>query len=65
MKPDYRRATQSSLCRPKPTNGPNCRQRASRGHSINKAVDEWKRPPREWSEAKTQFAVIFGERFVT
>jgi putative transposase len=31
---------------------------------LNKAVDEWKRPPREWSEAKTQFAVIFGERFV-
>jgi len=21
-------------------------------------------PPREWAEAKTQFAVIFGERFV-
>ena len=31
---------------------------------LNKAADEWKRPPREWSEAKTQFAVIFGERFV-
>ncbi len=23
----------------------------------------WKRPPREWTEAKTQFAVLFGERF--
>ncbi|ESY90550.1 hypothetical protein X738_30245 [Mesorhizobium sp. LNHC209A00] len=21
-------------------------------------------PPREWFEAKTQFAVVFGERFV-
>jgi putative transposase len=31
---------------------------------LNKAADEWKRPPREWSEAKTQFAVIFGGRFV-
>lgn len=31
---------------------------------LNKAAEEWKRPPREWSEAKTQFAVIFGERFV-
>jgi hypothetical protein len=26
--------------------------------------EEWKRPPREWFEAKTQFAVVFGERFV-
>lgn len=24
----------------------------------------WKRAPREWTEAKTQFAVLFGERFV-
>ena len=31
---------------------------------LNNAAQEWKRPPREWSEAKTQFAVIFGERFV-
>ena len=31
---------------------------------LNTAAQEWKRPPREWSEAKTQFAVIFGERFV-
>ncbi|GAA0317610.1 hypothetical protein GCM10009087_30010 [Sphingomonas oligophenolica] len=31
---------------------------------LNKAADEWKRPPREWAEAKTQFAVISGERFV-
>ncbi|MEQ9487948.1 MAG: IS256 family transposase [Alphaproteobacteria bacterium] len=31
---------------------------------LNKAAGEWKRPPREWTEAKTQFAVIFGERFV-
>ena len=31
---------------------------------LNTAAQEWKRPPREWAEAKTQFAVIFGERFV-
>ncbi|HEX8312803.1 MAG TPA: IS256 family transposase [Chthoniobacteraceae bacterium] len=30
---------------------------------LNQAADEWKRPPREWFEAKTQFAVIFGDRF--
>jgi putative transposase len=31
---------------------------------LNHAAAEWKRPPREWFEAKTQFAVVFGERFV-
>ena len=31
---------------------------------LNHAAQEWKRPPPEWTEAKTQFAVIFGERFV-
>jgi putative transposase len=30
---------------------------------LNQASDDWKRPPREWFEAKTQFAVVFGERF--
>lgn len=30
---------------------------------LNAAAKEWKRPPREWFEAKTQFAVIFGDRF--
>lgn len=30
---------------------------------LNHAADEWKRPPREWFEARTQFAVIFGDRF--
>jgi len=32
---------------------------------LDQAAGEWKRPPREWFEAKTQFAVLFGERFVT
>ena len=32
---------------------------------LNHAAKEWKRPPREWTEARTQFAVVFGERFVT
>ena len=31
---------------------------------LNYAAAEWKRPPREWLEARTQFAVVFGERFV-
>ena len=31
---------------------------------LNNEAPEWKRPPRKWTEAKTQFAVIFGERFV-
>ena len=26
---------------------------------------EWKMPPREWCEAKTQFAIMFDGRFVT
>ena len=30
---------------------------------FNRAVEEWKRPPREWYEAKTQFAILFGDRF--
>jgi putative transposase len=30
---------------------------------LNHAAEDWKRPPREWFEAKTQFAVIFKERF--
>lgn len=32
--------------------------------ALNRAAAEWKRPPREWSEAKTQFAIMFNERFV-
>lgn len=31
---------------------------------LNRAAGDWKRPPREWFEARTQFAVVFGERFV-
>ena len=31
---------------------------------LNHAAADWKRPPREWFEVKTQFAVKFGERFV-
>jgi putative transposase len=32
---------------------------------LNHAAEEWKRPPREWFEARTQFALVFGERFVS
>jgi putative transposase len=31
---------------------------------LNHAAENWKRPPREWTEARTQFAVMFGERFM-
>ena len=31
---------------------------------LDHAAEAWKRPPREWYQAKTQFAVIFGERFI-
>ncbi|TDN78600.1 hypothetical protein EV664_11643 [Stakelama pacifica] len=31
---------------------------------LNHAAAQWKRPPCEWFEARTQFAVVFGERFV-
>lgn len=31
---------------------------------LNHAAEGWKKPPREWFQAKTQFAVLFGERFV-
>lgn len=31
---------------------------------LNRSGREWKKPPREWSMAKAQFAVIFGERFI-
>lgn len=27
---------------------------------LNHAADQWKRPPREWFEAKAQFAVVFA-----
>lgn len=30
---------------------------------LNRASDDWKRPPREWFEAKAQFAIMFGDRF--
>jgi putative transposase len=32
---------------------------------LDRQADEWKRPPREWFEARTQLAVVFGDRFVT
>lgn len=32
--------------------------------ALNRAAAQWKRPPREWSEAKTQFAIMFNQRFV-
>ena len=31
---------------------------------LNHAAENWKRPPREWTEARTQFAIIFGERSI-
>ncbi len=32
---------------------------------LRQVAGEWKMPPREWCEAKTQFAILFDERFVT
>jgi putative transposase len=31
---------------------------------LRQDIQEWKMPPREWAEAETQFAIMFGERFV-
>ena len=31
---------------------------------LNHTAADWKRAPREWNEARVQFAVIFGERFM-
>jgi putative transposase len=31
---------------------------------LRNTAREWKMPPREWFEAKTQFAIMFDERFV-
>ena len=31
---------------------------------LNRSEKEWKMPPGEWTMAKAQFAVIFGERFI-
>jgi putative transposase len=31
--------------------------------ALNRTEKEWTMPPREWSMAKAQFAVLFGERF--
>jgi putative transposase len=30
---------------------------------LNRSEKEWKMPPKEWAAAKSQFAVLFGERF--
>jgi len=32
---------------------------------LRQVAGQWKMPPREWCEAKTQFAITFDERFVT
>jgi transposase-like protein len=31
---------------------------------LNRSEKEWRMTPREWSMAKAQFAVLFGERFI-
>lgn len=30
---------------------------------LEDAANAWERPPREWGEARMQFAITFGERF--
>jgi Transposase, Mutator family len=32
---------------------------------LNRSEKQWIMPPREWAMAKSQFAVLFGERFTT
>ena len=32
---------------------------------LRQVAGKWKMPPREWCEAKTQFAIMFDQRFVT
>jgi len=31
----------------------------------NRSEKEWKMPPREWAMAKSQFAILFADRFQT
>jgi hypothetical protein len=31
---------------------------------LHQVAQTWKMPPREWCEAKTQFAIMFDDRFV-
>jgi len=31
---------------------------------LRHAAGQWKMPPREWSQAKTQFAIMFEDRFI-
>jgi putative transposase len=31
---------------------------------LRQAAAEWKMPPKEWGDAKTQFAIMFEERFL-
>jgi putative transposase len=30
---------------------------------LNRSEKEWKMPPREWGMAKSQFAILFADRF--
>lgn len=32
---------------------------------LRDATAEWKMPPREWGEAKSEFAILFEDRFIT
>jgi len=32
--------------------------------ALRQVAQTWKMPPREWCEAKTQFAIMFDDRFV-
>jgi putative transposase len=33
-------------------------------HVLRQTAGEWKTPPRDWSQAKTQFAIMFEDRFL-
>ncbi len=37
---------------------------ATKLHVLRQTAGEWKMPPRDWSQAKTQFAIMFEDRFL-
>ncbi|MGB6543753.1 MAG: hypothetical protein WBF03_23125 [Xanthobacteraceae bacterium] len=34
-----------------------------KGQALHKAASQWKMPLRGWAEVKTEFAIMFDERF--
>jgi hypothetical protein len=49
--------------RPSPTRGTQTLRATRAAASMNLAQKEWRMPPREWTMAKAQFAILFEDRF--